>query len=100
MEALIKKMLASNAELLAEVRGLRKDLADSELQYIDAAKASLLMNSKNARVLQKLREQRHLKEGIDYYWQGKGFMYLKSKIVEIRNQIITGQFPIKNLKAA
>lgn len=90
----LSKTRISNAEALKEMREVKALLKEANNEWIDTNKAANLLNSKNPRLLQKLRDGGYLKDKIDYYHQGKGFMYRKEKLVEIRNQIISGQFKV------
>jgi hypothetical protein len=106
METLLQKVLSSNEKNMREMRETRlvmnkvlKALEESSTEWIDGVSGSRLLNSGNPRVLQKLREQGHLKDKTDYYWQGKGFMYRRAKLVEIREGIIRGEIGVKANKA-
>lgn len=93
-----KRLLVSNAEMMREMREVRALLKENNIEYIDTATATRLLNSKDgSRILQKLREGGHLKINTDYYFNKKGFMYRREKIVEIKNRIVRGDFPMMKI---
>lgn len=96
----LNKVLASNKEVLASNRKLMEAIQDNNVEWVDALKGAEIMNSRNPRILQQLRNVGAIRAEVDYYMSGKSFYYRREKLIEIRNRIIKGELIFRKYKQA
>lgn len=99
LTALCKKVILSNADMMRLLRETTSLMKEQNEKFIDAIDSAKLLNSKTPRIMQKLRESGLLKPQIDFYFHEKRFWYRRTRLVEIKNDIIAGRITSKELKA-
>lgn len=97
-----EKIISMLKELRSDVNALKSTLAKHNQEWISANEAARILGYENPRKLQYMRNSGALTHKTEYYFKGKGFMYLKKRIEEIRDAIINGAnyMTVRTTKAA